>query len=149
VSAGNGLLIREAGTDGRTYYNILNGGTVTQALVAVGPSVRVTSDPANFVGDPGLLADMGLTQPLAPSSFASGQSSLAGSASGFSIFSARSSDPVVGSQVSSYLAGGSSMVAPDLLLSQRLLSDADLSFATGQPADVDSGVDWWLESVAL
>jgi hypothetical protein len=147
VDPGAGLVLRESGADGRTYYNVLSGGTMTQALVAVGPSVRVTSDPDNFVNDPGLLQDMGLTQPLAPSGFQASQfaavvpgamGAYGGTGTGGGT-----------TQVGSYLASGASMVAPELSLSERLLADSGLSFASGQPADVQSSIDWWLESVEL
>jgi hypothetical protein len=51
--------------------------------------------------------------------------------------------------VSSYLGGGASAGGAGLLLSQRLLADAELSFASGQPAGGTTGVDYWSEDVAL
>lgn len=149
VEPGAGLLLRESGADGRTYYNVLRGGAVQQALVAVGPSVRVTSDPDNFVGDAGLLQDMGLALPLAPSAFQASQLSATFQGGAAGSLAAGSGADAGDTQVGSYLSGGASMVAPELSLTHQLLADSGLGFASGQPVDSDSGVDWWLESVEL
>ena len=149
VEPGAGLVLRESGADGRTHYNVLRGGAVQQALVAVGTSVRVTSDPANFVADPGLLQDMGLALPLAPASFQASQlsASFQGGAAGSLLVASGSSGAVT--QVGSYLAGGAGRVAPDLSTTFGWLADGESAFASGQLALAPSSVDWWLESVEL
>ena len=49
-----------------------------------------------------------------------------------------------------YLAAGSAKPAdPGLTLSERLQSESELSFASGQPAGSGSGVDYWSESLSL
>lgn len=148
VEPGAGLVLRESGADGRTHYNVLRGGAVQQALVAVGTSVRVTSDPANFVADPGLLQDMGLTLPLAPASFQASQLSASFQGGAAGSLAAAGGGSTGDTQVGSYLAG-SSMASPELSASLGLLADGGLAFASGQPVGDPSGIDWWLESVEL
>jgi hypothetical protein len=79
VDAGDGIALRESGTDGRVYYSVLNGSSVHQQVVSVGPSVRVTTDPkdvmtgghyadllAALAGTGGLRANAPISAMLAP-----------------------------------------------------------------------------------
>jgi hypothetical protein len=50
VTAPKGLVVRDSGADGRTYFNLMDSGKLYQQLVAVGAVVRVTEDPAGLFG---------------------------------------------------------------------------------------------------
>ena len=47
ISVSKGLVVRDTGADGRTYFNVMDGGKLYQQLVVEGTNVtRVTEDPA-------------------------------------------------------------------------------------------------------
>jgi hypothetical protein len=46
ITVPQGLVVRDSGADGRTYFNVMNGGNLYQEMVVVGSVTRVTEDPA-------------------------------------------------------------------------------------------------------
>ena len=44
-----GLVVRDSGTDGRAYFNVMNSGNLYQELVVIGSVTRVTEDPAGLL----------------------------------------------------------------------------------------------------
>ncbi|HYF18903.1 MAG TPA: hypothetical protein VEA40_13630, partial [Ramlibacter sp.] len=53
-------------------------------------------------------------------------------------------------QVRSALAQApAAAAAPQFMLSQRLLDETGVTFATGQSGSDGTGVDWWLETMDL
>jgi hypothetical protein len=49
VNAPQGLVVRDTGADGRTYFNVMSGGHLYQQLVVEGAVTRVTEDPATLL----------------------------------------------------------------------------------------------------
>jgi hypothetical protein len=140
VEPAGGVVLRDSGTDGRVYYNVLHGADLEQALVAVGASQRITSDPDVFVAGGGLqqLTTGGSLRPASSNALSSVLSVALGATGG------------VNSGVEHYLdAGDSAMADPGLTLSQRLLAESELSCASGQSVGGTTGVDWWTEDVAV
>ncbi|NML47853.1 LEPR-XLL domain-containing protein [Ramlibacter sp. G-1-2-2] len=139
VDPAGGIVLRDSGTDGRVYYNVLHGSDLEQALVAVGASQRVTTDPDAFVAGGGL-------QQLAAASTGVRTNSLA---TALSLSLGSYSAPSGNTQVQSYLASTGTTADAGLTLSQRLQAESELSFASGQPAGDATGVDYWTESLSV
>jgi hypothetical protein len=137
VDPAGGLVLRESGTDGRVYFDVLHGGAIEQVLVAVGSSQRITSEPDSFIAGGGL-------QKLAASTpvQASSPILLAGPLAATPVGQANT-------QVRSYLGAAGTTVDAGLTLSQRLQAEGALSFASGQVTADASSVDYWTESVQL
>ena len=139
VDPAGGIVLRDSGSDGRVYYNVLHGSDLEQVLVAVGASQRVTTDPDAFLAGGGmqlLAASGGSVRNNAPATALSR--------------SLGSSTPSYGNtQVQTYLASADTAGDAGLTLSQRLQAQSELSFASGQPAGGATGVDYWTESLSV
>jgi hypothetical protein len=139
VDPAGGLALRESGTDGRVYFNVLHGAGVEQVLVAVGDSQRVTTDPDAFIASGGLdqlagAASVGRSGARASSALLSSVVRLDGLNTG----------------VQGYLSSvGGQALDTGLTLSQRLESEGTVSFASGQAATEDPGFDYWTESLTV
>ena len=139
IDPAGGLALRESGTDGRVYFNVLHGADVEQVLVAVGSSQRVTSDPDAFIAAGGL-------QQLANASSVGRSGARAAAALSPSWVNLDG----VNTGVQGYLASvGGQPLDAGLTLSQRLESEGAVSFASGQPAAGNPGFDYWTESLAV
>jgi hypothetical protein len=140
VDVPDAVVLRESGTDGRVYFNVLRGSQMVQALVSSGPVSRITTDTDAFTAGGGL-------QQLAAGA---GARSTALSAN-VSAASTAAMASATNTGVQAYLSKAFTESAySGMALSQRLLAESDLSFASGQSAAVAGPqVDYWSETLSL
>ena len=134
VGAPQGLTVRDSGTDGRAYFNLMNGGKLYQELVVVGAVARVTEDPAT------LLQKSTAAQTAAGVPVARGNSNWA---SGYNQSLASNLT------VTSYLDSGSSGITGTSLLSLSDLSGTSAGSASGLLSDQSFGLAGRLEQAYI
>jgi hypothetical protein len=135
VGAPQGLTVRDSGTDGRAYFNLMNAGKLYQELVVVGAVARVTQDPATLLQQStGAQAAAGVLPAVRRS---------ANWATGFDQSLANNLS------VTSYLDSTSSGIAGTSLLSLTDLSGTSTGSASGLLSDQSFGLAGRLEQAYI
>jgi hypothetical protein len=152
VAAMSGMVVQDTDPDGRTHFNLLDGGKMYEQAVALGSVERVTADPAAPAGSPAyafgsraqvesmasLLGDSGWGSAWAASAATSGYLSGNGVANG----------AATGAELG--MLSSSSLGLTRLFGQSFALGSAgQQALSTGQPASGTVDFDYWLEDLVV
>ena len=142
VQAPSGVVVDDAGENGRTNFNLLSGGVLYNEAVVVGSVTRVTSDPAALLaGGTAALKAAGVPQSMfvqmlqqVTNPLNAQLELLAQQDSGVSVSTTADSSYALASELEQAYVLGSAGVQP---------------FSSGLSAATASGFDYWTETLSL